>query len=223
MIRFFDEGRQNIAIFFANAGSYNLRFKLLSAKEVSAVMPMNNTPAGYGLVAIVIHWVAAVAVIGLFALGFWMVDLSYYNDWYQRAPDIHRSAGVLLFVLMLFRLAWRLLTGSPKPIAAHKRWEIVSAHIAHVSLYLLVFMAVASGFLISTADGSPVSVFGWFDVPSVTGQIKGLEDTAGQVHYWSTWAIMALTVVHAAGALKHHLIDRDATMRRILVPARGDQ
>jgi len=183
-------------------------------------MQLSNTSAGYGVLAIVVHWVAALAVFGMFALGFWMVDLSYYDDWYRRAPDIHRSVGVLLFVLMVFRLVWRFFAGSPDPVAEHKRWETVSAHAAHGFLYVLVFVAMVSGFLISTADGSSVSVFGWFDVPSVTGRVKGLEDTAGQVHYWSTWALIVLALIHAAGALKHHLIDRDKTLSRMLVPVR---
>ncbi|MGO2135027.1 cytochrome b [Marinobacter sp.] len=185
-------------------------------------MQISSTSASYGLLAIVVHWVAAAAVFGMFALGFWMVDLSYYDGWYQRAPNIHRSVGVLLFALMVFRLLWRFFTTSPDSIAAHKRWEIVSAHVAHGLLYVLVFVAMVSGFLISTADGSSVSVFGWFEVPSVTGQVKGLEDIAGQVHYWSTWALVVLALIHAAGAFKHHLIDRDETLRRMLVPVRKD-
>ncbi len=185
-------------------------------------MQLSNTPFSYGFVAIVVHWVAAVVVFGMFALGFWMVDLTYYSEWYQRAPDIHRSVGVLLFFLMVFRLLWRLFTASPDPLDGHKRWEVLSARIAHGFLYVLVFVAMASGFLISTADGSSVSVFGWFEVPSVTGQIKRLEDTAGLVHYWSTWALVALALIHAAGALKHHFIDRDKTLCRMLVPERRD-
>lgn len=185
-------------------------------------MQVNNTPASYGLLAIIIHWVAAFAVLGLFALGFWMVDLSYYDDWYRRAPNIHRSVGILLFALMAFRLLWRCVSPKPKSIAAHKRWEVVSAEAAHFLLYVLVFVAMVSGFLISTADGSSVSVFGWFEVPSLTGQVKGLEDTAGLVHYWSTWALVALVFIHSAGALKHHFIDRDETLRRMLIPAGRD-
>ncbi|SOB78350.1 cytochrome b561 [Marinobacter sp. LV10R510-11A] len=185
-------------------------------------MQIINTSTSYGWLAIIVHWVAAVAVFGMFALGFWMVDLTYYSEWYQRAPDIHRSIGVLLFVLTVFRLLWRLLTASPAPLAGHKRWEVASAYAAHGLLYVLVFVATVSGFLISTADGSSVSVFGWFDVPSVTGQVKRLEDTAGLVHYWSTWALVALALIHSAGALKHHFIDRDNTLRQMLVPQRQD-
>ncbi len=179
-------------------------------------MQFKNTADRYGAVAVSMHWVVAVAVIGLFALGYWMVDLTYYDDWYKRAPDIHRSVGILLFGLMVLRLCWRLVNAGPEPLASHKRWEIASAHAAHMLLYVLIFVAMVSGYLISTADGSSISVFDWFEVPSVTGQVKGLEDTAGAVHYWSTWAIVALAAVHAAGALKHHLIDRDQTLRRML-------
>lgn len=179
-------------------------------------MLIKNTPANYGLVTIVTHWLAALAIFGLFGLGFWMVDLTYYDDWYRRGPDIHRSIGILLLLLMLFRVAWRAVTVSPASLPGHKRWEVWSAHAAHVLLYVLVFVGLVSGYLISTADGSSISVFNWFEVPSVTGQIKGMEDTAGLVHYWSTWAIIGLSVIHAAGAFKHHLFDRDRTLRRML-------
>ncbi|WP_372996268.1 cytochrome b [Marinobacter sp.] len=179
-------------------------------------MKIRNTPSGYGLVAMIIHWLVAAAVFGLFGLGYWMVDLSYYDDWYRRAPDIHRSIGILLFVVMVFRVAWRGVNVSPAPLSNHKRWEVRSAHLAHFLLYVLIFVAMVSGYLISTADGSSISVFGWFEVPSVTGRIKGMEDTAGVVHYWSTWAIVGLAVIHAAGAFKHHLLDRDRTLWRML-------
>ena len=179
-------------------------------------MQLKNSAERYGWVAIAIHWVVAVAVIGLFALGYWMVGLTYYDDWYKQAPDIHRSVGILLLGLMLVRVVWRIANSGPKPLSSHKRWEVASAHAAHSLLYLLLFVAMVSGYLISTADGSSISVFGWFDVPSLTGQVKGLEDTAGAVHYWSTWAIVGLAAVHAAGALKHHFIERDQTLRRML-------
>jgi len=179
-------------------------------------MQIRNTSASYGLISIVIHWLVALAVFGLFGLGYWMVELSYYDDWYRRAPDIHRSIGILLLMVMVFRVLWRVTNLAPEPLPGHTRWEIRSAHLAHLLLYVLIFVAMVSGYLISTADGSSISVFDWCEVPSVTGQIKGMEDTAGTVHYWSTWAIVGLAAVHAAGALKHHLLDRDRTLRRML-------
>lgn len=88
--------------------------------------------------------------------------------------------------------------------------------MAHGLLYVLLFVAMVSGYLISTADGSAISVFNWFDVPSVTGRVKGMEDIAGEVHYWTTWAIVVLAVVHALAAIKHHVLDKDDTLRRML-------
>lgn len=179
-------------------------------------MSLKNTPAHYGTVMVAIHWLVAFVVFGLFALGAWMVDLTYYSEWYKTGPDIHRSVGVLLFFLMLFRVVWKFANTGPRPVPSHKRWETVAALAAHGVLYVLLFIAMVSGYLISTADGSAISVFGWFDVPSVTGQIKGMEDVAGSVHYWSTLGILILAVIHALGALKHHFLDRDETLTRML-------
>ncbi|HEV8079015.1 MAG TPA: cytochrome b [Marinobacter sp.] len=179
-------------------------------------MKLRNSQATYGLVAVLLHWLVALTVVGMFALGYWMVGLTYYDAWYKQGPDIHRSVGVLLFMTMLLRVVWRLTNPRPEPVPGHRRWEAVAAHLAHGLLYVLLFVAMVSGYLISTADGSSVSVFGWFDVPSVTGRIKGMEDTAGMVHYWVTWSVVVLAVIHALGALKHHFIDRDNTLRRML-------
>ncbi|MCG7198996.1 cytochrome b [Marinobacter pelagius] len=179
-------------------------------------MQFRNSVDRYGLVSIFIHWLVAIAVIGLFALGFWMVDLSYYDDWYRRGPDIHRSVGLLLFAVMVGRGLWRLVNQAPSSLPNHQLWEVLAARATHGLLYILLFVAMVSGYLISTADGSAISVFGWFEVPSITGQVKGLEDTAGTVHYWSTWSIMVLAGLHALGALKHHFVDRDRTLLRML-------
>jgi cytochrome b561 len=179
-------------------------------------MHIRNTSSSYGAVAIFLHWLVALAVFGLFALGYWMVDLTYYHEWYKRAPDIHRSIGILLLAVMVIRLVWRGVNVSPSAPAGHKRWEVRSARLAHALLYVLIFVAMVSGYLISTADGSSISVFGWFEVPSVTGSTEKMEEPAGTVHYWATWSIIGLSVIHAAAALKHHFIDRDNTLRRML-------
>lgn len=186
-------------------------------------MQVRNTANRFGAVSIGFHWLVAVAVFGLFGLGFWMVDLTYYDDWYRRAPDIHRSAGILLLMVMVVRLAWRLMNPVPQPLSNHSRFEVLAAHGAHLMLYVLVFVAMVSGYLISTADGSSIRVFDWFEVPSVTGRIKGMEDTAGLVHYWSTWALVVLAGLHGLAAVKHHLIDRDDTLRRMLGTGRRQQ
>lgn len=179
-------------------------------------VPVVNTADRYGWVSIVMHWIVALAVFGLFALGTYMVDLSYYDNWYRSAPHIHKSIGLVLFGLVLLRVLWRFLSPVPRSLPNHKRWEKISANLAHGALYILIFVAMISGYLISTADNSGIEVFSWFTVPSLTGRQKGLEDTAGLIHYWATWGLLVLAVLHGMGALKHHLIDRDETLRRML-------
>lgn len=68
-----------------------------------------NTKSSYGVVAIVLHWLMAAMVIGLFGLGLYMVELTYYDSWYKGSLDLHKSVGITLVALLLFRFAWRAL------------------------------------------------------------------------------------------------------------------
>lgn len=174
---------------------------------------LKNTPNGYGWVSIALHWVMALALLGLFGLGLYMVELTYYDPWYRQSLNWHKSIGILLAVTWLVRVLWRLSNTTPGVIA-DKRWQVLAAHAAHWLLYLLMLALFVSGYLISTADGREIDVFGWFSVPAtVTGDNQ--EDWAGEVHEWLAWSIIALVVVHAAAAIKHHVIDGDDTLKRM--------
>ena len=177
---------------------------------------MLNTPDRFGIVAICLHWLMAVAILGLFGLGWYMVELTYYDSLYKTLPHIHKSIGILLALVFVFRVGWKLINPTPEPIAGSSRFEIVAAKLAHIALYLLIAVIVASGYLISTADGSSISVFSWFDVPATIADIPGQEDIAGFVHEYLAYTMIALAGLHAAAALKHHIIDKDDTLRRML-------
>ena len=181
---------------------------------------LRNTASSYGWGAIVLHWTVALTVLSLFALGLYMTDLSYYDALYRSAPQVHKSVGVLLFVVMLVRLLWRFLNPRPRPVPDSRPWEIRLAALVHGLLYLLLFVIMVSGYLISTADGRVVDVFNWFSVPALVTDIPSQADAAGAVHYWLAMLLMALVVLHALGALKHHFLNRDATLRRMLWPQR---
>lgn len=98
-----------------------------------------NSKLAYGIPAIVIHWISALVVIGLFAVGVWMVELTYYSTWYKTAPHLHKSIGILLLAATIFRLVWRLVNPRPAPEASHKPWEKTAAHLAHFIIYVLLF------------------------------------------------------------------------------------
>lgn len=179
-----------------------------------------DSEQSYGWVAILLHWMVALGVIGLFALGVWMVGLTYYDPWYNRAPDWHRSVGMLLLGVLLLRFAWRLWLPRPAPEPAHKPWERVLGHAAHGLLNLLTLAVIVAGYLISSADGRPVAVFDWFSVPAVFDGFEQQESLAGDWHRWLAYVLIGLAALHALAALKHHFVDRDRTLRRMLWPAR---
>lgn len=178
-------------------------------------MQWRNSSTHYGLASVLMHWLVAAVVIGLFALGYWMVGLNYYSSWYRTAPDIHKSIGVLLFVLMLVRLLWRLAGAHPSALASHGNLTRLMTRTGHALLYIGLFAVMISGYLISTADGRPINVFGWFSLPALITSIPNQADVAGLIHEYLAWGLIGLSGLHALAALKHHFIDRDSTLKRM--------
>jgi len=178
---------------------------------------MANSDSGrFSRPAVALHWVMALAIVGLFALGLYMVDLDYYHPWYNSAPQLHQSLGIVLGLLLLLRVGVRLALPPPLPLPSISATERALAGIAHGLLYVLILLVVATGYLIASADDTAVAVFSWFSVPALPVALEGQEDIAGLWHEWLAWALIALAAVHAAAALKHHFIDRDDTLRRML-------
>jgi cytochrome b561 len=178
-------------------------------------MNLRNDGQRWGLVSVSIHWLTAIAVIGMFALGLWMVELTYYDQWYRQAPHVHKSIGVLLLLLTVTRLLWRWLNETPSALAEHSAFEHLAARIVHVLIYVLLFAIMFSGYLISTADGRAVDVFDWFSIPATIHGYDNQEDIAGLVHLVLAISLISLVTLHAAAALKHHFIDRDRTLLRM--------
>lgn len=108
------------------------------------------------------------------------------------------------------------LAPCPEPLLTHQAWEHRLAELAHRGLYALLALILISGYLISTADGRPVSLFGLMEIPALISDIDGQEDAAGAIHLWLAWLLIGLVGLHAAGAVKHQLIDRDGTLLRTL-------
>ncbi len=179
-------------------------------------MGLRNDRERYGAVSVLLHWLVALAVFGLFGLGLWMTGLTYYDAWYTRAPWLHKGIGVTLLAVVILRLAWRLVSPPPPPPATHAPWERRGAALAHGLLYLLLLTVMATGYLISTADGRPLEVLGLFTIPALVTGIERQEDVAGSVHLVLASTLVGLAALHALAALKHHFIDADRTLLRML-------
>ncbi|WP_444889392.1 cytochrome b [Microbulbifer sp. DLAB2-AA] len=179
-------------------------------------MQARNNQNNYGWVAIMLHWLMAPAIIGLFVLGWWMRQLSYYDPWYQQAPSIHKGIGILLLIALVLRLLWRSVNITPRAAPGTPRWQALTASGIHNLIYLLLLAIMLSGYLISTADGRPIDVFGWFSVAATIQGIPNQEDIAGSLHEILAWTLIILISIHALAALKHHFFDKDVTLRRML-------
>ncbi|WP_456404579.1 cytochrome b [Thiolapillus sp.] len=177
-------------------------------------MQWRNTTRTYGWISIGLHWSMALLIIGLFGIGKYMTTLDYYHPLYLSLPELHRDVGVVVAVLLGLRLAWRWM--NPLPELALRPWEKPLVRLVHRLFYVLLFAIVFSGYLISTADGRPLGVFDWFDIPALITGMANLEDKAGEAHYFLTWLLALMLFLHVGGALKHHFIDKDFTLMRML-------
>lgn len=175
-----------------------------------------NDQQDYGAVSLIFHWAIALLIISLFVMGIWMRELDYYDPWYHRAPELHKSLGLLTALVFLLRWIWRLLDPLPKVGVNLPAWQRGAARCAHSGMRLLILLVLVSGYLIATADGKPVALFDLWAVPAVITPFSHQEDIAGVWHDWLAWVLMGLVALHLAAALKHHFIDRDARLLRML-------
>jgi cytochrome b561 len=163
----------------------------------------------------------AAVIFGMFGLGLWMVGLDYYDSWYHDAPYIHKAIGMLLLFALVFRFGWRMINTRPKLVGA--AWERFIALLVHRMHYLLLFAITITGYLIPTAEGVGIDVFGWFTVPASYSFTKEEADLIGLIHLYVAWTVMGLAAAHAGAALKHHFIDRDQTLLRMLEITIGEK
>ncbi|MCF6323213.1 MAG: cytochrome b [Gammaproteobacteria bacterium] len=160
----------------------------------------------------------AVLIIGLFLLGEYMVDLSYYDAWYNSALWWHDSVGITIFLLLLIRIVWKLNSIKPKPLLTYKPFEIKIAKTAHVMFYILLIIICISGYFISTAKGQGIDFFGWFDVPAIMKLNEVQANLMSQAHEITTYILVALFILHTVAALNHHYFHKDITLIRMLKP-----
>ena len=175
-----------------------------------------NTTSGYGWPSIVLHWLIAVIVLVEFGIGLYMVTLNYHDLLYVILPELHKSLGLLLLPLIIIRLIWSACHPRPLPEPHIRPLQDGIARSAQLGMHLLLLAVIVMGYLISTAMGDSIYLFNLVEFPATVTSIKNQEQFAGEYHYWFSWALIALASVHALAALKHHFIDRDATLLKML-------
>jgi len=179
-------------------------------------IPNNKLQETWHWTIIAMHWLTAFLVFMLFILGLWMVELNYYDDWYRKAPDLHRGFGIVLFLITLLRFVVHKSFNRPTHLAKASSKEIIIVNFMHVFLYMLLIFVMLSGYLISTADGRSIEFFGWIQIPATIFGYDAQEDIAGDFHFWSSVTLILFIALHAMAALKHHFINKDHTLKRML-------
>jgi cytochrome b561 len=175
------------------------------------------TPAGsrYASTAIGLHWIMAALLLTLFGVGLYMHDLPL-SPWKLRVYSWHKWAGLTAFFLLLVRLAWRATHRPPQLPAAMApalRW---AAHAGHGLIYALMVAIPISGWLMSSAKGFQTVYLGVLPIPDLLDKNKALGDLLAQVHASLNFLLAAVVVGHAGAAVKHHFIDKDDVLTRML-------
>ncbi|WP_367850186.1 cytochrome b [Rhodoferax sp. WC2427] len=181
--------------------------------------PASARPARYTAVAKLLHWVLALALIGIFGVGLYMADLPF-SPQRLKLYNWHKWAGITILSLSALRLLWRMTHRPPSLPAAMAqsmpRWQHWAHEGTHYAMYALFFAVPLIGWAYSSAAGFPIVVFGVLPLPDLLAANKELAETIKPLHSLAAWALCALAALHIAAALKHQFIDRDGLIGRML-------
>lgn len=172
----------------------------------------------YDLLSIALHWLMALAIIGLLGVGLYMVSLPFSMS-RLKLYNWHKWAGMTVLALAALRLLWSLRRQAPAA-APGPRWQQVAAHAVHGLLYLFFFAVPLAGWTYSSAAGFPIVWFGLLPLPDLVAPDPALAETLKATHRWLAYGLAAVVAAHVAAALKHQFLDRDRLLARMW-PGRG--
>lgn len=165
------------------------------------------------------HWVIALIVISMLAISFFLEDLP--KPYVPTAFMLHKSFGLTVLFLMILRLIWVSYKGKLPLPASVPVWQRFLSRLVQYSLYFFVILMALSGWIMSVAANKIPYYFGLFhlSLPGVEPN-KNLAELMNESHETIAWILIVLIILHIAGALKHHFIDKDDVLRRML-PGKG--
>lgn len=175
-------------------------------------MALSNSDREYGLLSKTLHWLMAGIIITLIVVGIYMADLPRDTEEQKQYAfqffNLHKSFGVLALLLVIVRLAWLSVSPAPALPAVFSAKEQRVVKLLQAALYLLMVLVPVSGYLMSNAGGYPINFFGLGELPALVGKSKGLGGFAHEAHELMGFAILAVILLHVAGAIKHRLKDK---------------
>lgn len=164
-----------------------------------------------------LHWITATLILGVISIGFYMVTTEAWGlyNW-------HKSFGLIAVLLIVLRMVYRLKRGWPDPVTQYSRHEQLASKIVHWVLLVGILLLPLTGMLYSGSSGHGFGVFDWTLMPVNQGESgvvphsEALAFWAKRAHSWLGFGLAFVIALHLLGALKHHFLDRDNTLRRML-------
>ncbi len=174
-----------------------------------------TAPLQYDRMLVVLHWVLAIGLIYQLGLGLWMEDLpkeppGYRAQWF----NLHKSIGLCLGFLILWRLGWRVTHSVPAPVNPLDSWQQKLATWAHRLIYLSMLLVPITGFLGSSFSAYPVKFFGWV-LPKWVEPDPDLKSFFSEAHELSAFIFMCLLLLHFAAVFWHMFVKRDGLIKRM--------
>jgi cytochrome b561 len=169
----------------------------------------------YNDVSQALHWITALLVLAILPIAWVMVNAADNSKLVGPLFMIHKSLGVMIFLVVAFRILWRGLNPAPPLPWTLETWEAWAARISHFLLYLVLLGMPISGYIASCASNHPVSFFGLFNLPLLAAN-KPLAKSAGEFHEALAWAVYFLVGLHVAATAYHLIVKRDGLLNRML-------
>ena len=170
----------------------------------------------YSGVAMLLHWLIAGLIVWGFALGWVMTDIPGITPTKLRYFSWHKWIGVSVLVLVLVRILWRATHAAPALPASTHAWERLAAHAGHAALYLLMLAIPVTGYFYSSAAGIQVVYLGIWPLPTLIGPDIALKVVLRTIHVALNYTLLAVVAVHVLAVVKHHFIDRQNILARML-------
>lgn len=173
-----------------------------------------NTKNQFGSITKILHWSIFVLVTAMLLCGFFMEDLP--ESMQSMAYTGHKSTGILILGLMTLRLVWRCMNRMPA-LPAMPMIEVITARLVQVLLYVCLFVMPMTGWIASTAEGRIPAFYGLITMPFPgIGPNKALAHLCNTMHKTGAFVLLFLLALHIVGALKHHFIDKDDVLIRMM-------
>lgn len=177
---------------------------------------IKNTINTYGSVTKNLHWLIAVLVIGMLAFGYVLGYIPDNNPMKSTLIGLHKSVGLTILLLIILRICWRFVNVQPSLPITVPPWEKLAARTVQAGFYITLLVMPISGWLMTSFGGHPAMFWGWFNAALPVTKNTDLAKNIFTVHAVVAWIIIALLILHVGAAFKHHFIEKNNVLRRML-------